>query len=409
VLGGAQGGKMQIDGSRRHQLAGAATAAILAGLVAGCVGQSRPAPVYLRGAGQPVFAAMPAQPPAVQVIVQRGQTLDGYAYTYHLPKSAIIAANGLRSPYKLEAGQHLVIPNRGPVQQVMTPVPESAARPWSPPPSTVPGPTQEQAAIPQPPRAPEAIAAPASHPPQTILPGPSAILPEPSAMTPAPAQPTPVHTAALPQPPAPPSGAAKAEPAVVQLDSPPPAKQAEAAPPKLAASLTPSQPSAPAQALVPLNSPPPAIAPPPAQADAASPSGGRFPWPVRGRILGAYGNSPGGGHNDGINIGAPLGTPVRAIDGGTVVYSGNEVKGYGNIVLIRHANGWISAYAHLADVGVKQGEAISPGEVIAKVGDSGGVSEPQLHFELRRGNKPVDPRTYLSPPPSAGAPSAHSG
>jgi murein DD-endopeptidase MepM/ murein hydrolase activator NlpD len=387
---------MQIDGSRRHQLAGAAAVAIMGGLVAGCVGQSQPAPVYLRGAGQPVFAPMPAQPPALQVLVKRGQTLDGYAYTYHLPKSAIIAANGLRSPYKLEAGQHLIIPNRG-VQQAMTPVPASAAPPWSPP-STVSGLPQQEAAIAQPPR-PEAIAmsAPASHPPQTILPEPSAATP----VQPPPAQPTPVHTAAPPQSPAPPSAAAQAGPEIIQLAGSPPAKQAQAAPPKLAATLTPSQPPAPAQAVVPLNSPPPAATLPTAQAEAVSPSGGRFPWPVRGRILGAYGNSPGGGHNDGINIGAPLGTPVRAIDGGTVVYSGNEVKGYGNIVLIRHANGWISAYAHLEDVSVKQGEAISPGEVIAKVGNSGGVNEPQLHFELRRGKKPVNPTEFLAPAPSA--------
>lgn len=388
---------MQIDGSRRHQLAGAAAVAIMGGLVAGCVGQSQPAPVYLRGAGQPVFAPMPAQPPALQVLVKRGQTLDGYAYTYHLPKSAIIAANGLRSPYKLEAGQHLIIPNRGPVQQAMTPMPASAAPPWSPP-STVSGLPQQEAAMAPPPRPPEAIAmsAPASHPPQTIL-------PEPPAVTPAlpPSQPTPVHTAAPPQPPAPPSAAAKAGPETIQLDGSPPAKQAEGASPKLAATLTPSQRPAPAQAVVPLNSPPPAGALPTAQAEAVSPSGGRFPWPVRGRILGAYGSSPGGGHNDGINIGAPLGTPVRAIDGGTVVYSGNEVKGYGNIVLIRHANGWISAYAHLEDVSVKQGQAISPGEVIAKVGNSGGVNEPQLHFELRRGKKPVNPTEFLAPAPSA--------
>src|SRR5262249_7191845 len=115
--------------------------------------------------------------------------------------------------------------------------------------------------------------------------------------------------------------------------------------------------------------PPPQTAPaaaPPAQAGGEI-GAGRFPWPVRGRVLANYGNTPGGGHNDGINIGAPRGTPVRAIDGGTVAYVGNEVKGYGNTVLIRHANGWISAYAHLDDVTVKPGETISPGEVIAKV------------------------------------------
>lgn len=375
---------MQIDESRRYGLARAAMVVILTGLVAGCVGPSEPAPVYLRGASDPVIAPMPAPPPAMQVIVKRGQTLDGYAYTYHLPKSAIVAANRLRPPYKLEAGQRLVIPNpRGSVRQAMIPPPAPAARPWSP----SPVPPQQQAAVPQPPRSPEAPAmpAPASNPPQTIFATPAQPLP--------PAQPTPTQVS--PPPAAPPPAAAKSQPDIIPLDGPPPVKEAEA-------TLTPPQQQpTPSPTVVPLTgAPPPASAAPGAQTDAAPP-GGRFPWPVRGRVLGAYGNSPGGGHNDGINIAAPLGTPVRAIDGGTVVYSGNEVKGYGNIVLIRHANGWISAYAHLEDVDVKQGDAISPGEVIAKVGNSGGVTEPQLHFELRRGKKPVNPTEFLAPAPSA--------
>ena len=129
---------------------------------------------------------------------------------------------------------------------------------------------------------------------------------------------------------------------------------------------------------------------------------GRFPWPVRGRILANYGSSSAeGGRNDGINIAAPLGTPVRAVDAGVVAYAGNELKGFGNLVLIKHANGWISAYAHLDDVGLKPGDKIAAGQVIAKVGESGGVAEPQLHFELRRGKKPVDPKEFLAPAPSA--------
>ncbi|MFZ2006360.1 MAG: LysM peptidoglycan-binding domain-containing protein, partial [Stellaceae bacterium] len=223
---------MQIDGSRRQGLARAATVVILTGLVAGCVGPSEPAPVYFRGAAEPVIAPMPA-PPAQQVIVKRGQTLDGYAYTYHVPKSAIIAANGLRPPYKLEAGRRLLIPNpRGAVQQAMVPPP------------------QQQAAAPQPPRSPEAIAAPASHPPQTIFTTPAPPLP--------PAQPTPAQ--ASPPPAAPPPAAAKSQPDIIPLDSPPPAKEAEAAPPKPSAPLTPPQ-QPPPQAAMPLTTaPPPAAA-----------------------------------------------------------------------------------------------------------------------------------------------------
>lgn len=392
---------MQIDGSRRLGLAHAASVVILMGLVAGCVGPSEPAPVYLRGAGEPVFAPMPA-PPALQVIVKRGQTLDGYAYTYHVPKSVIIAANGLHPPYKLEAGRRLTIP-RGAIQQAVIPPP--SARPWSPPQPIVSEAPQQQAAIPQPPRSPEAIATPvpASHPPQTIFTTP--------VQPPPPAQPIPAEVKA--QSVTPPSAAVESEPAVVPLDGPPPTKQAEAAPPRSPATLAPpQQPPAqpmPPQSVVPLGAAPSAAAAPAAQAAAAPAPEGRFPWPVRGHVVGAYGNAPGGGHNDGINIAAPLGTPVRAIDGGTVVYSGNEVKGYGNIVLIRHANGWISAYAHLDDVSVRQGETISPGQVIAKVGNSGGVSQPQLHFELRRGQKPVNPTEFLAPAPSAGSPGSRAG
>lgn len=139
---------------------------------------------------------------------------------------------------------------------------------------------------------------------------------------------------------------------------------------------------------------------PPASAPAPGPtwiSGGRFPWPVNGRLLAGYGVANGQVHNQGINIAAPLGTPVRSIDAGTVAYVGNEIKGYGNLVLVKHANGWISAYAHLDGIIVKKGDMVSAGQVIAKVGDTGGVGEPQLHFELRRGSKPVDPREFLEP------------
>jgi murein DD-endopeptidase MepM/ murein hydrolase activator NlpD len=225
--------------------------------------------------------------------------------------------------------------------------------------------------------------------------------PHPVTATPLPAPP-PSQQAVLPQPPATPQtlspppqpatlpAGGTAQPNVIPLDGPPP-KAAAATPPPT--TLTPSQSAQPAQAV-------PAV--PPAQMSAeSSASGGRFPWPVRGRVLASYGNMPGGGHNDGINIAAPRGTPVHAIDAGTVAYAGNEVKGYGNIILIKHANGWISAYAHLDDVTVRPGDTIAAGQVIAKVGDSGGVQEPQLHFELRRGKKPVDPREFLSPSPSA--------
>ena len=117
-----------------------------------------------------------------------------------------------------------------------------------------------------------------------------------------------------------------------------------------------------------------------------------FRWPARGRVITGF---SGKGGNEGINIAVPEGTPVKAAEGGTVAYSGNELKGYGNLVLIRHDNGYVSAYAHNGDINVKRGEKVSRGQVIAKSGQSGNVSSPQIHFELRKGSSPVDPMPYL--------------
>jgi murein DD-endopeptidase MepM/ murein hydrolase activator NlpD len=130
-------------------------------------------------------------------------------------------------------------------------------------------------------------------------------------------------------------------------------------------------------------------------------NGGIFLWPVHGRVLAGYGSGPDGTHNDGINIAAPRGAPVEAVDAGVVAYAGNELRGYGNLLLVKHPNGWISAYAHCDQVLVKRGDKVSRGQVIARVGSTGNVSEPQLHFELRRGNRAVDPREFLSPQPTA--------
>lgn len=150
---------------------------------------------------------------------------------------------------------------------------------------------------------------------------------------------------------------------------------------------------------------PPAAVPSPVQAavpvappiDARpQPRTGRFLWPVRGDVVSVFGTKPGGLQNDGINIAAGLGTPVRAAENGVVVYAGNELRGFGNLVLLRHADGWMSAYAHLDDIGVERGAQVQRGQGIGKVGQSGSVSSPQLHFELRRDGKPVDPRPHLA-------------
>ncbi len=124
-------------------------------------------------------------------------------------------------------------------------------------------------------------------------------------------------------------------------------------------------------------------------------SSGEFIWPVRGKVISAFGLHNGGLHNDGINIAADPGTPVKAAEGGTVVYAGNELASYGNLLLIRHPSGFVTAYAHNRRLLVKKDQKVKRGQLIAHVGDTGDVDRPQLHFEIRRGEKAVDPKRYL--------------
>ena len=121
-----------------------------------------------------------------------------------------------------------------------------------------------------------------------------------------------------------------------------------------------------------------------------------FRWPVRGKVITSYGAKTNGKSNDGINLAVPEGTPVKAAEDGVVAYSGNELKGYGNLVLIRHTNGYVTAYAHASELLVKRGDTIKRGQIIAKSGQSGEVASPQLHFEIRKGSSPVDPLQFLN-------------
>ena len=121
----------------------------------------------------------------------------------------------------------------------------------------------------------------------------------------------------------------------------------------------------------------------------------KFDWPVKGTIISGYGNLGSGRKNDGINIKAALGTNVKAADSGTVAYAGNELKGFGNLILIKHTDGWITAYAHNDRLFVKKGQKVTRGEKIATVGSTGSVTTPQLHVEVRSGKKAVNPRPYL--------------
>jgi murein DD-endopeptidase MepM/ murein hydrolase activator NlpD len=353
------------------------------GLMAACSGiPSEPAPVFMKGGAPGVAATGPGpaiagRAPAVagslpatampretrQVTVQRGQSVGSLAGEYHVSKQAIIAANHLEAPYKIKIGTRVTIPGAAaaPVQQAM--VSSSGAA------------TPDVIPLDDPP------ARRASAPPP-IAPPPVATLPPPRPPAPLPPL-SPAPVAVSPPPPAPPPHPA---PAPVAAPAPPPAPPL--APPSKAIAFPPRESSAAEEA----------------RAEAAAPvasvqnhGGGHFPWPLRGRVLASYGVAADGTHNDGINIAASRGTPIEAVESGIVAYAGNELRGYGNLVLVKHANGWISAYAHCDELLVKKGDPVYRGKVIAKVGATGGVSEPQLHFELRQGKRPVDPRGYLGP------------
>ncbi len=123
---------------------------------------------------------------------------------------------------------------------------------------------------------------------------------------------------------------------------------------------------------------------------------GRFSWPVSGTVISNFGPSGGGRHNDGINIKAARGTPFKAAENGVVAYAGNELKGFGNLLLIKHADGFVTAYAHADSLSVKRGQTVKKGQTLGKVGSTGNVNAPQLHFEIRKGTKAINPRTYLS-------------
>lgn len=128
---------------------------------------------------------------------------------------------------------------------------------------------------------------------------------------------------------------------------------------------------------------------------ASKSSSGRLRWPVQGKIISPFGPRPDGTHNDGVNFSVPQGTDVHAAEAGEVIYVGDELKAYGKLVLLRHDNGWVTAYAHNEDLSVTRGQKVSRGDVIAKAGKTGPVDQPQVHFELRQDSKAVDPTSFM--------------
>jgi murein DD-endopeptidase MepM/ murein hydrolase activator NlpD len=325
-------------------------AAALGMALAGCVRKAPPAPV-IQGR---LVEAVTDRPQSV--VVQPGETLYGIARRWQVPVRTLIEENGLQPPYALLAGTRLKLP------QLRVHTVQSG--------ETLYGVARRFGVD-----VTSLARANRLEPPFTIRSGEMLLLPEPPAVAAAP----PTMTA-RPIPP-PPAAEAPSPPA-----APPPEAASPAPPPAVEPPAAPTPPPAVVEA------PPPPDPPPP-----APPAGRGFIWPVKGRVVSGFGPGPGGTHNDGINIAAPAGTPIVAAEDGVVAYAGNELRGFGNLVLLKHPNGWMSAYAHCETILVKKGARVRRGATIARVGATGSVAEPQLHFELRRGTRALDPTQQLPP------------
>jgi murein DD-endopeptidase MepM/ murein hydrolase activator NlpD len=324
-----------------------------------------PAPFKVR-AGQVLKVPTPAL-----YVVQSGETATGLARRFGMSLSQLVRLNQLEPPYQLKRGQRLILPPvngaRAPTEMAVndaaTPraaVPPSPSLPPAAPIPQRPGPEPRSDRITSEPLAPLKP----QQPDVTI----SAPQPLPQAITPSP----PVMEAPVTRKPL-------IEEPVPQAEAP------QAAPPPVA----PPAPEPPVQTAM---APEPATAPPP-----ALPKGGaKFIWPVQsGEVISRFGAKSSGLFNDGLNIAAREGTPVLAAADGTVAYAGQELKGFGNLVLIRHANGWMSAYAHNEALLVARGDQVRRGQPIARMGKTGNVDRPQVHFELRQETEAVDPLKYL--------------
>ncbi len=298
------------------------------------------APPYTLAIGQTL------QVPGQRVhVVKPGNTVYGISRAYGVDMSELMRANGIAPPYRIAVGQRLLLPEPSAAIGVepVQPVVMEAAVP-------APAPAPSSAAVPAP--------APERHAPAI----------------------TPPRDPNLPYPPLRP-----------EAGNPPPGPaRAPALAPGLPARSEPRVATGTSVAAAPATQPSAAIPKPPELA------AGKFLWPVQGEVASRFGPQGDGRHNDGVNIRAPRGTPVLAAQNGVVAYVGNELRGFGNLLLIKHADGWVTAYAHLDRITVARGAKVRRGDAIGLVGSSGSVSDPQLHFEIRKGSRAVDPMRQLS-------------
>ena len=322
-------------------------------------------------APRPVAAIRSPGPGGTTIIVGTSDTLDTLSRRYNVSPAAILQANGYKGPRTLSPGQQLIIPRQtavGAVPALAAPASKPVAVAAAPAVHVVnPGDTLLSVARRNHVPLSELARANSLEPTAKLRLGMKLTVPG-------------AKTAAV---------APAAQPATVAVQ--PVAAVAPAT--KMAAAGGPPQSARLAQATATVED---AAVTTPAKAAEATGALPTFRWPVRGKVITSYGAKTNGKSNDGINLAVPEGTPVKAAEDGVVAYSGNELKGYGNLVLVRHSNGYVTAYAHASELMVKRGDTIKRGQTIAKSGQSGEVGSPQLHFEIRKGSSPVDPLQFLN-------------
>jgi murein DD-endopeptidase MepM/ murein hydrolase activator NlpD len=328
-----------------------------------------------------VAAARPAAAPnGATIIVGTSDTLDGLAKRYNVSAAAILQANGYKGPRVLSPGQQLIIPK----QTAVAAVAPALAPPASKPVAAAAGPSSVHIvnrgdtlmSIARRNSVPVGELAKANNLDQSARLSLGMKLTVPGSKS----------AAAAPV----------AQPAVAAAAAQPAAPVAAPAATKMAAAGGPPQAARLAQATSNVAEEKPVVEAASVKSSEATGALPTFRWPVRGKVITSYGAKTNGKSNDGINLAVPEGTPVKAAEDGVVAYSGNELKGYGNLVLVRHSNGYVTAYAHASELMVKRGDTIKRGQIIAKSGQSGEVGSPQLHFEIRKGSSPVDPLQFLN-------------
>jgi murein DD-endopeptidase MepM/ murein hydrolase activator NlpD len=338
---------------------------------------------YQPGNGDVTGSVPPPAPPppkwtwegGTPIVVAPGETLEMISRKHGVPVSAIMSANNITSPAAVHPGQHLVIPRlrSAPVAGYAPPasrIPGGVAPHMSVPQSSgvhvvAPGETLNSIARLYGKHVSELARANNLSPNTMVKVGERIVIPGVRSTQRAEAKPAAPAPAPVPAP------AAQQTPRdMANAESPHSAWKASPVAPQVQQS--------PQKAAEPVGSLP------------------SFRWPVRGRVIAGFGPKPNGLQNDGIDVAVPNGTPVKAAEDGTVAYAGNELKGYGNLVLIRHNNGYVTAYAHASEILVKRGETVKRGQVIARSGSTGNVNAPELHFEIRKGATPVDPAGFLN-------------